>query len=129
MKTLSDNVIRRRNAHHKALETIAREVGCHKFGLKLWRELSRLERKVYAACEQYSNDGAYGTERWEADKANARLELQRIFQSQTLPVGLFINSDPRGHMLKLDCDVRPIPEGMERDWGGNGILAQQITED
>jgi hypothetical protein len=31
-------------------------------------------------------------------------------------------------MLKLDCDEAPVPEGMERDWGGNGLIAPDLEE-
>ena len=59
------------------------------------------------------------------------LQLLALFGG-SLPAGLYINGDPRGHMLKLDCGSAgspgvPIPDGMERDWGGDGILAADIT--
>lgn len=118
-------IIERRKAHHHALEVLALTVNCHKPGLSLWRELGRLERKVYAACEAYSSDASFGLERWEKVKDDARVELARIFGA-SIPKGVYINGDPRGHSLKLDCDVAPVPGGMERDWGGNGILAATI---
>ena len=58
------------------------------------------------------------------------MKIAKIFGG-TIPEGVFINSDPRGHALKLDCGDAgqpgvTIPEGMEKDWGGNGILAAEI---
>lgn len=127
MKTeTKERVERRRKAHHAALETLAREVGCTTDGLTLWRKLRRIEREVYRACEAYSNDPDFGVERWESVKDKACGELREVFGGK-LPVGLFVNGDPRGHMLKLDNDERAIPEGMQTDWGGNGILAVEIN--
>lgn len=117
---------RRRLAHHAALETLAREVGCLEPGLKLWRKLRRLEAKVYAACEAYSNDSNFGLARWEMAKGEARAELARIFWGK-IPSGVFINGDPRGHMLKLDNEERTVPEGMHTDMGQYGILAAEIN--
>lgn len=62
----------------------------------------------------------------ESVKSDAKAELAKIFGGK-IPVGVFINGDPRGHMLKLDNDGRAIPEGMQTDWGGNGILAVEIN--
>ena len=127
MSETTDNIQRRRERHHKALEIIAMTVNCKTPGIKLWRKLASLERKGSIACEQYSNDAGFGIERWEAVKDEARAELASIFGG-TIPEGVFLNGDPRGHFLKLDCDEVPIPEGMERDWGGNGLLAAEINE-
>jgi len=124
MKTEIEWIQRRRAAHHAALETLAREVGSNTPGLKLWRKLARIERETYAVCEKYSN-GQTDFTSWEKTKDWAKAELVKLFGG-ALPHGVFINGDPRGHMLKLDCDVRSIPEGLERDWGGNGILAATI---
>lgn len=118
-------IIERRKAHHRALEVIAATVNCDTPGLTLWRKLGSLERSIYADCEAYSSDASFGLARWEKSKERARKILASIFGG-TVPKGVYINGDPRGHMLKLDCDVVPIPDGMERDWGGNGILAATI---
>lgn len=116
---------RDRKQHHQALEALALRVACTTDGLTLWRKLNRLERRLHAACEHFSNEGSYGQDRWEKDKQAGCEELRRIFGGQ-IPEGVYINGDPRGHSLKLDCDEAPIPEGMQRDWGGNGILAAEI---
>lgn len=123
MKTTTVELHRKR--HHLALETLAQRVGCKTPGLTLWRKLARLERKVSLACEQYSSDSAFGIERWEQVKADAKAELAKIFGG-TIPNGVFINSDPRGHALKLDNEEVTVPEGMEKDWGQYGILAPDI---
>lgn len=121
---------RRRAAHHAALGTLIN--GDAAAGLKLWRKLRRIERQLYAICEHYSNGtGGIDTAAWNIAKGAARLQLIALFGG-SLPAGLYINGDPRGHMLKLDCGSAgapgvPIPDGMERDWGGDGILAADIT--
>lgn len=125
MKNTKETIQRHRAAHHAALESLAKQVGCNKPGLTLWRELRRLESKLHRACEAYSSYSDYGLERWEADKDAGYKELSRIFGG-TIPKGVFINSDPRGHSLKLDSEQVTIPEGMSKDWGQYGILAAEI---
>lgn len=122
---------RRRIAHHKALAKLA---GGKVDGLKLWRKLRAIERSLYAQCEHYTNGtGGVDLKQWEREKEAAREALRVAFGGK-IPTGVYINGDPRGHMLKLDCGSAgepgvPIPEGMEKDWGGNGILAAEINED
>jgi len=121
MSTRTELTQRRRKAHHAALKELS---GLD--GLTLWRKLRRIETELFRACENYSN-GTNGVDlpAWEEAKRVGRNRLINAFGG-TIPQGVFINSDPRGHMLKLDCDVRSIPDGMERDMGGNGILAAEI---
>jgi len=114
---------RRRENHHKALETLAQQVGCNTPGLKLWRQLRRLENSTYPQSLALCN-GDIDQAKWEAVKDEVRAKITKIFGS--IPKGFYVNGDARGHALKLDCDDAPIPEGMERDWGGNGILAAEI---
>lgn len=129
----SEQVQRRRQAHHKALEALALQVGCKTPGLKLWRQLARLEKRLLNCCLNYSNHASYGTERWQKDKDQAREELKRIFGG-TIPQGVYINGDPRGSMLKLDSGSAgepgvAIPEGMQTDLGQDGMLAATIEEE
>jgi len=120
---------RRRRAHHAALEVLALSVGCTTPGLKLWRQLCRLERRVYAGCEAYTNAvPGWDLQRWQLVKEEGRAELAKIFGGK-IPAGVYINGDPRGHSLKLDCDEAQVPEGLQRDMGGNGILAATIEEE
>jgi hypothetical protein len=123
----TEQLQRRREAHHKALEIIAAMVGCDKPGLKLWRELRRIENTLYPICLNYTNgENGIDMDKWEAAKDDARARLAKVFGG-TVPQGVRINSDPRGHMLKLDCDKATVPQGMERDWGGDGILTAEIN--
>lgn len=115
---------RRRENHHKALEALAAQVGYQTEGLKLWRQLRRVESWAYSKSLAFCN-GQIETEDWELVKVEARARLQKVFGGK-LPQGIRINADARGHALKLDSDKVAIPQGMETDWGGDGILAAEI---
>ena len=45
-----------------------------------------------------------------------------------LPAGLMFNWDPRGHMLKIDCD-HPNAANYRHDWGGYGLLAPDAYDE
>ena len=115
---------KRRVAHHKALETLAYQVGCEAPGLALWRQLRRIESWLSVYSVQHCNGDIDG-DKWEEIKQQGRNRLFKVFGGR-IPEGVFINSDPRGHALKLDSDKVSVPQGMERDWGGDGILAAEI---
>lgn len=124
--TKKDRIERRRHAHWEALEVLAGR-NCPFEGLQIWCKLHRIEATLSRACLAYSNDSSYGIDRWEADKAKARLELAKAFGG-AIPDGVFINSDPRGYALKLDNEKVTIPKGMHTDMGGYGILAAEIND-
>ena len=113
-----------RTNHHRSLELLAQEVGCQKSGLKLWRELSRIERDTTRITTMACN-GDVSQEALDRFCDRALHRVAKAFGG-TLPAGIFINRDPRGYALKLDSDVRPIPEGMTKDWGNYGLLAAVI---
>ena len=115
---------RRRENHHKALEVLAYQVGCDTPGLALWRQLRRIETWISYYSVEYCN-GTIDTDKFESVKQQARNRLTKVFGGR-IPEGVFINSDPRGYALKLDNEHVEIPQGMERDWGGYGILAAEI---
>jgi hypothetical protein len=127
MKTTTESIQRRRTAHHKALEVLAATVGCKTPGLTLWRGLRLIEAELYRACLNYTN-GTNGVDemKWRGAKQAAHNSLENLFGGP-IPKGVFINGDPRGHMIKLDNETVTIPDGMEKDWGGYGILAAEIN--
>lgn len=119
----------RREAHHQALSSLYTEcvgvpANVHNHGLKLWRALRRIERIASKANEDLCNIPDY-QERADEIIDSCRTSVRYLFCG-TLPNGFFINRDPRGHALKLDNEVREIPAGLEKDWGGYGILAAEI---
>jgi hypothetical protein len=124
MKT-QEHVIRWRENHHKALETL-RAPGVTTNGLDLWRKLCRVESAAHLVATHYCN-GAVDGDHWEMIKEDTRAKVARIFGK--LPDGFFVNGDPRGYALKLDNEKVTIPEGMHKDWGGYGILAPIIDNE
>jgi hypothetical protein len=118
---------RRRDNHHRALETLARTVNCETNGLTLWRQLRRVENWLSSYSTQHCNgEGGIDSDKWEEIKDQGRAKIAKIFGGRT-PDGVFINSDPRGHAIKLDNEKVDIPQGMDTDWGGYGILAAEIN--
>lgn len=115
---------RRRSNHHRALESLALQVNCDTNGLTLWRQLRRVENWLSAYSVQHCNGDIDG-DKWESIKDQGRVRIAKVFGGR-IPDGVFINSDPRGHALKLDNEKVSIPQGMSTDWGGYGILAAEI---
>lgn len=121
-----DNVKRWRAQHHKALEEIAVDLQSPApiDGWKIWRKLRRIEREVSDVILAYSCDNNCTIEQWESAKDKAIADVKKVFGGK-LPKGFFLNSDPRGHALKLEPGSYPYP--MEKDWGGNLLLAAEIN--
>lgn len=113
----------RRAAHHKALEEL-RDPKCKNTGLQIWRKLRKTECALQKQALRWCNDPTFVTEDWENVKEQAKRDVISSFG--WLPTGLFINSDPRGHSLKLDNEKIALPESLHRDMGGYGILAPVI---
>jgi len=128
----------RRDAHNTALASLATN---GKDGLKIWRALRKLEGVAHRHAEAYCNGDTATTPfkgkaplihdyradsslAWDALICYVKDEIVKIFGH--VPEGFFINGDARGHALKLDAERVKIPEGMQTDWGGDGILAAVI---
>lgn len=96
-------------------------------GLKISTALLKAERLGAKRAEAMCNDSGYRSA--DADKARVFGMVSAAFGK--LPPGFFLNSDPRGHALKIDNET---PEGkalieqvgLETDWGGYGILSPEI---
>lgn len=99
----------------------------------MWRKLRRLETEAHDAATAQCNGERYQSQPFRSDlemrafKLTVRSQIITVFGG-TLPKGFFVNGDPRGYALKLDPDKTTIPEGMETDWGRNGILAAEIND-
>lgn len=120
MKT-PEHVQRWRDNHHRALESLAAN---GKSGLSLWRALMRIERKAHAYAEALCSRDVSEAEQDRVEK-EIRESVRKAFGC--IPAGFYLNRDPRGHALKLDPDNGAnIPVGLQKDWGGNGILAAEI---
>jgi hypothetical protein len=142
MKT--DNIQSARARHHAALVTLYTGKGPAPSGLSLWRKLRRLESEAHDSATAQCNGAAYGTQPfrpdhlpdgsegteenptpWETYAGTVRARVAKIFGK--VPPGFRFNLDARGYALKIDPDKGPVPEGMQTDWGGNGLLAASIN--
>lgn len=92
-------------------------------GRNLWRRLRRLEAMAHRAAEQYCN-GEIELAAMDAMVEGVTRAVGNVLGQ--VPRGFFVNRDPRGYALKLDPDFMVIPEGMQKDWGGYGLLAAEI---
>ncbi len=131
----------RRKAHNAALSRLhASPLGDgedHETrGLKMWRKLRRIEAVAHDAATAQCNGEAYNGQpcrdeiQWQEFKGAIAARVASVFGFTHLhpPKGFFLNSDPRGYALKLDPEKCTVPDGMQTDWGGNGILAAEIDE-
>lgn len=125
----ASTIERERKAHHLALEQLARYLNPAntKSGLQLWRALRRIETQARAAANQYCDDGDLAA--FEKVEAIATVAVQKLFGK--LPPRFFVNSDARGHVLKLasndDGSQTATPFDLAQDWGRNQILAPEIN--
>ena len=142
MKTMTRKEITtaRRARHNAALATLHASPATAD-GLKIWRKLRKIETEAHdsatAQCNgaafrnqpyrpDYLPDGSEGQDTpWEAYAATVRTRVAAAFGGK-LPQGFRLNQDARGYALKIDPDKGPVPDGMEMDWGGNGLLAAEI---
>lgn len=107
-------------------------------GLAMWRKLRALEQLAHRGAEAYCNgerlnlrpgtsfDFRADEDAWMQFCECVKGEAMKVFGG-IAPPGFYVNHDPRGYALKLDPDKATVPAGMEKDWGGYGILAADIT--
>lgn len=82
--------------------------------------LRAVEKKAHKWAEAACNYDI--SERTQKRRDNIILkDIKRIFGD--IPQGFFINGDPRGYALKIDPEKGDV-DGLERDWGGYGLLAK-----
>ncbi len=136
----------RRKAHHRALSSLHAspitsydgydETEMHEArGLKMWRRLRRIEAIAHDATTAQCNGESYNgqpfreEEAWEDFKSGILAQVGRVFgvSHMHVPAGIYINGDARGMALCLDAEKVKIPDGMATNWGGDGILAADIT--
>lgn len=66
---------------------------------KTYEQLCTLEKKYNELATKYCN-GDIETNQWNQIQNQAELEVQKLFNNKL--EGLFINSDPRGYIFKID---------------------------
>ena len=114
--------IERHGENLKAIFNLSDDVD----SIKLCKQLFRLENKAHRLAEDDYNG------------ENVKTEVEKIFKSICKILNLknindfeiFWNNDPRGYALKIDDEfVRKNKLEIDRDWGGNGILAPDFSEE
>jgi hypothetical protein len=90
------------------------------------KRLCELEREGHLLAEAYCN-GTIQEETRNVSEARLLNEIVNILKISTESQDLYLNFDPRGYFLKIDCDaLRCTTEcDIERDWGGYGILCPE----
>jgi hypothetical protein len=93
-----------------------------------FRTLRMYENRAYLCAEKWASDSKYSEIIYDIEITSIRYKVQKLFAFGNMPKGFYVNSDPRGSALKLNCNEveRPI-EGMEKDWGGDYILAPDFN--
>lgn len=123
MKTRTHRLTRQ----EAALEHLAAKIGAgNRDGAYLLKKLRGLESIAHHAAEDACNTPE-GAALWEPRHKFITGRVKHAFGG-VLPPGFFVNGDPRGYALKIDNENGKgkalIDEtGLERDWGGYGILA------
>ena len=114
-------------AHYKSLEKLAKKCGVkNPDGKKISVKLLKLENRTHKATEQSCN-GEIPEIEFDIIEKNVMFEIDNIFNNNLK--GFFVNGDPRGYALKIDDEVFKNEYsdcGLERDWGGYGLLSPSI---
>lgn len=130
--------------HYAALVRLAKACGMEKAeGKKLSVTLLKIEKLAHMGAEAYCNGENFypynfnGNENaWDEFSEMIEKRVKEVFGGQ-LPAFFTVNGDARGYALKIrgaeaghDYGKALIEQtGLERDWGGNGLLAPEITGD
>lgn len=99
-----------------------------------YRTLRTLENRMGRASLAYSNADKYfyngrfdylDTETFGEIKEEIRAQVAKLFEGGQLPQGFRLNSDPRGSAFQLDSELTTIPQGLHKNFGGQGVLAPE----
>lgn len=106
-------------------------------GLAMWRKLRTLEQLAHRGAEAYCNgerlnlrpgtsfDFRADEDAWSQFCECVKGEAMKVFGE--IPDGFYVNGDARGMALCLDAEKVKIPDGMATNWGGDGLIAADIT--
>jgi len=132
MKTKKERRQDKLNRHYAMLEKLAGFIGVNpvKKGVRYSCALLKLERGARQLAAHYCNGtGGVTSDNWEEKTVPYIRKVQALFGGLEVP-GLFVNGDARGHALKIDDavtrEVYPDYIGIQRDWGGYGILSPDM---
>jgi hypothetical protein len=115
MKTLHPRDVE----HLKALEHL--RLGEHVDGIKLYRQLRRIEKRARDLALKQCNVGI-SDEMLDHQHELIHNAVAKVLGK--LPKGFFINGDPRGCALKLE--PKSVNLTLHEDWGGYQILAPEF---
>lgn len=131
----------RRKAHHAALSSLhASQLPTQEEhetrGLSMWRMLKKLESEARRGAEAYCSgdsinfagtkyDFSSESDAWERFVSTIQDLVKPVFGE--IPDGFYVNGDARGMALCINAEKATIPQGMQTNWGGDGILAAEIT--
>ena len=99
-----------------------------------YRTLRTLENQARGAATAYSNGDRFyhngrferlETDDFDAIKEEIRGKVAKLFEGGQLPQGFRLNSDPRGSAFQLDSELTTIPQGLHKNFGGQGVLAPE----
>jgi hypothetical protein len=116
--------------HINAIALLANMCGGSKLQPKtISNKLRAIERRANNDAMKYAN-GEIETGEWDAISEKYYNEVQALFNGNLQ--GLKINSDCRGYALKIESEyIAPSglygAIGLNRDWGGYGLLAPEIN--
>ena len=97
--------------------------------IALCKKLRRLESIGNRAATNLCNVANY-QDTFDAIKDDLLAKLDKLLDFRALKIPVFVNGDPRGHALKIDCEyVRANGLDIYTDWGGEGLLAPDLTEE
>ena len=106
--------------------------------IALCKKLRRLEAKASRITTDYCNgdfDAGENGEKLDAALDPILAKVNAILgNTGKNPVPVFINRDPRGYALKIKSEYMAgagwiAQWALMRDWGGDGIIAPEITGD
>ena len=93
--------------------------------VKLCRKLRRLEADGHRLAEDRCNLDL-GESVVAARRNKILADLDALLDFRDIPV--FLNGDPRGYALKIESEwTRAHAPGLQRDWGGYGIIAPDLS--
>ena len=100
--------------------------------IKLCKKLRRLEKEAHHLALRNCNGDFVSEEECEAafEKVAAKVASVLYPKGDDGCPAFFINRDPRGYALKIcnkTMQERYASSPLERDWGGHGIIAPEIT--